>query len=117
MLDIANLPSRIGHSFKPIKVLPLSFLETDQAKSHRRLSVFHNKGLKCAAEGCECEGKYVIVAVDNGGGKHIDVYTEDFKLMTVDHIHPRSKGGDDTLENKQPMCQKCNERKADKVAT
>lgn len=32
-------------------------------------------------------------------------------MMTADHIIPRSRGGRTTLENLQPMCAPCNERK------
>ena len=29
-------------------------------------------------------------------------------VMTIDHILPRSKGGDNSLENLLPACRKCN---------
>ena len=35
--------------------------------------------------------------------------------MTKDHIHPRSKGGANALDNYDPMCSPCNGKKADKV--
>lgn len=31
--------------------------------------------------------------------------------MQVDHIHPRSMGGDDGIDNLNPACRMCNERK------
>lgn len=34
--------------------------------------------------------------------------------MTVDHVHPRSKGGQDTWSNTACACLKCNQRKADR---
>ena len=79
---------------------------------HKRLKVFHNKGLKCIS--CDRIGKYLIATKDRGGSIHIDVYTEKFKLMTVDHIKPKSKGGTYDIENLDPMCAKCNTKKADK---
>ena len=34
-----------------------------------------------------------------------------FRDMTIDHIHPRSRGGTDDLENLQLLCQPCNSSK------
>lgn len=34
---------------------------------------------------------------------------------TLDHIIPLAKGGDDSFENTQTLCRKCNELKADKL--
>ena len=35
------------------------------------------------------------------------------KLMTVDHIIPKSKGGSNKLDNLTASCYKCNQDKAD----
>jgi hypothetical protein len=35
--------------------------------------------------------------------------------LTVDHIHPWSKGGTEELENLQTLCRSCNSRKGAKV--
>jgi 5-methylcytosine-specific restriction endonuclease McrA len=34
--------------------------------------------------------------------------------LTIDHVHPRSRGGDDTWENLVAACQGCNNRKGDR---
>jgi len=36
-------------------------------------------------------------------------------LMTRDHIYPHSKGGPDSVDNSQTMCERCNVKKSDKV--
>lgn len=90
-----------------VKSYPLSFLMTQN--HHRRLKVFLHKGTICVT--CGLEGTQVCLGIDKGGGTHLDVYTEDFKPLTVDHIIPKSKGGPMTLNNLQPMCQKCNTKK------
>ena len=33
----------------------------------------------------------------------------------VDHVHPKSKGGEDTLDNLVAACKKCNYAKRDKT--
>ncbi len=111
-MELSKLPKKIGHSYIPVKDMGLEFLDTPYAKQHRRLMVFHYKGLKCANPECDKVGAYVIQAKEKRSGNlHIDVYTKEFDLMTVDHIIPRALEGGEELENKQPMCQKCNEKK------
>lgn len=39
------------------------------------------------------------------------------RLMTKDHIYPKSKGGSDRLDNLQTMCVNCNNAKADTIPT
>ena len=103
----------IGHSFLPVGIIPIEELNTTY-KNHRRLKVFHEKGCKCIVPDCNREGKLLIDAVDNQGGHHVDLYTEDLELMTIDHIHPKSKGGKSKLKNLQPMCQYHNSKKGNK---
>lgn len=35
--------------------------------------------------------------------------------LTLDHIHPWSKGGEDTLENLRTLCRPCNSSKGDRI--
>jgi hypothetical protein len=106
-----KVPKRIGHNYIPIKILPLKHLKTKYSR-HRRLKTFHIKGLNCVS--CPKKGKYLIATKDRNGSIHIDLYTNDFELMTVDHIKPKSLGGTYDIENLDPMCQTCNSEKSDK---
>ena len=78
-----------------------------------RLRTFAVHGCKCVR--CGREGKRIIVTQDNGGGIHADLYTLSSKknliLMNRDHILPKSKGGENSIWNYQPMCQPCNTKK------
>lgn len=52
----------------------------------------------------------------DGGSEHYNFYAEDGTLFTVDHIHPKSRGGSAMdLDNLQPMVAKHNWAKGDKV--
>lgn len=81
-------------------------------RTHRRLGVFYYKGVKCCY--CDIKGTYLIRCIDKFGNEHIDLYTEDFKLMNVDHIVPKSRGGKKVLHNLVPSCYKCNSKKGNK---
>lgn len=92
-----------------LEVYNLSKLE--EYKEHRRLRVFAEKGCTCVE--CGVEGTILALGKDRGGNLHLDVYTDDFYPLTVDHILPRSKGGSDDMDNLQPMCCLCNWSKGD----
>ena len=109
-----KIPERIGHNYIFEELFALEMLNTRFA-NHRRLRVFHHHGTLCKSPGCSKEGVHLIKARNHQGGFHVDLYTAEFELMTIDHIVPKSKGGDNSLENLQPMCHTCNSRKADKL--
>lgn len=50
---------------------------------------------------------------------HLNLYAidgvGDEVLMTRDHVHPKSKGGSNGLDNSQTACRVCNEKKGSKV--
>ena len=93
--------------YKIVEVLPLTELE--KYKDHSRLRVFYNKGCDCI----NCGHKFTQLAwgVDRGGGRHLDVYDDDFYPLTVDHTIPKSLGGTNNLENLEPFCYDCNNKK------
>lgn len=102
---------------KVVGVLPLSYLESDHARNHHRLEVFAFKGVSCVVPECTCVGAFMAVTHegrDPKRGFHYDVYTADFKLMTVDHRIAKANGGSDELENKFPMCERHNSKKGQK---
>ena len=86
--------------------------------SSDRLVLFKSKGVKCVT--CGLEGKFFMKKKTEGDkSPHFNLYAigEDGKkvLMTKDHIHPKSLGGKDCLNNYQPMCTKCNSAKGNTV--
>lgn len=46
--------------------------------------------------------------------KHLCQYCGSRNDLTIDHVHPKSRGGEDTWENLTTACQKCNNRKGDR---
>lgn len=57
------------------------------------------------------EGSYWVFSRDKGNMKHLDLYTTEGFLMTIDHIVPISKGGWNELSNLQPMIHYHNQEK------
>lgn len=87
--------------------------------SHR-YQLYAMKGTKCT--GCGLTGTYFALErgkSDNPNRFHFNLYARDRTgrevMITKDHIVPRSKGGKNRLSNYQPMCYRCNQKKADKV--
>lgn len=80
-----------------------------------RLKTFATKGTNCVT--CDAEGLAYYVE-DNYSGPHLNLYALKNGvevLMTKDHIHPKSKGGSDSLSNMQPMCETCNKLKSNLI--
>lgn len=95
-----------------------------------RMRTFKEKGTDCVV--CGCRGAVfsierhtkLIKATGQRRGMghwHINLYGRNsagkILLMTHDHIWPRSQGGYDIMQNSTTMCEKCNNRKADKLPT
>lgn len=122
--------SLLPHKRELVEFIPLAELYTTY-RYHHRLEVFAEKGLECVA--CGRVGTFIIISKETDGYKqsrkrksvgrlHVDVYTDDFTLMTVDHIVPKKVAKElgwnvlrrESLDNKQPMCEHCNGRKGHK---
>lgn len=77
----------------------------------QRYQTFFTKGIKCVC--CGIEGKYFAKEkVSRDKSYHLNLYAVDENgkevLMTKDHILPKSKGGQDHIDNYQTMCVNCN---------
>ena len=84
----------------------------------QRYQTFFTKGIKCGC--CGIEGKYFAkekVTCDKS--YHLNLYAIDENgkevLMTKDHILPKSKCGQDHVDNYQPMCVRCNKAKGNNI--
>lgn len=108
-----------------VEILPLKELYTVY-QDHHRLTVFVQKGRRCVI--CGREGTLLLATQEIHGKRnklHVDLYTDDFILMTVDHIVPKTIGHKmgwtraqiEDILNKQPMCDPCNNKKGGKPVT
>lgn len=79
-----------------------------------RIVNFRFHGVDCVA--CGLTGtNFIVEKHKKDVSPHLNLYhisPTRFVLMTRDHIRPVSKGGADCIHNLQPMCSKCNSRKA-----
>lgn len=80
----------------------------------RRARIFFEMGVDCAK--CGLEAKFFALEKWADGSYHLDLYgvddAGDDVLMTIDHVHAKSKGGPDHLDNYAPLCKCCNELKS-----
>jgi len=88
------------------------------AVSSVRLQTFAFRGTRCVS--CHLQGSHFRKERSHPSDPrpHLNLYATEMPgmieaLMTKDHIIPRARGGSDSLENMQPMCARCNERKGD----
>lgn len=91
----------------------------------RRWTCYKLKGFTCVS--CNKTATHIIVWAEltksNKEGRarrtkgfHVDAFIKDHDmLLTVDHIIPRSKGGENNQKNLQPMCELCNITKGDTI--
>lgn len=74
-------------------------------------------GFNC--KGCNISSSHFAMGKDNAERWHLDLYGLDSNqnehMFTIDHIHPKSKGGKNIIENYQLLCKVCNEKKGNKT--
>ena len=92
-----------------IKEYDLEKLE--QYATHRRLQTFYDHGTECVYFGCSAKGTKLVQWKANDNSIHMDLFTDDDVMMTVEHVIPRSLGGKNHISNYLPACQRCNERR------
>lgn len=80
-----------------------------------RYKTFMEKGHVCKR--CMRKGSYYALETSNPASKraHFNLYADDGMLMTKDHIFPKSKGGIDSIDNMETLCQECNSKKGNTV--
>lgn len=114
-IEVGEVIKSTGFFFKEER--DISEIFNDFGKNHRRLRVFHEKGLACSNPACNFIGTRLILSVDKCGGLHWDVYTDNLILINIDHIVAKNNGGNSYIKNLQPMCKFCNSMKGDKNIT
>lgn len=101
----------------PNKVM---YSNSDYNDSQRRVKIIKQL---IERDGCHCMKckevpTFFGLGKDFNGYFHLDLYSYKDKIpymYTIDHIHPKSKGGLNHIDNYQLLCKICNEDKSDKV--
>ena len=86
-------------------------------RTNKRLEVFRRYGTDCVY--CGLKGTFFAVERHKKGLRnsewHINLYAEvqtgGFRIMTMDHVKPKSKGGSNGIQNLRPACSRCNSEK------
>lgn len=85
--------------------------------SLRRIIVHKAIGVVCV--NCGLEGYHYALEQWYDGSLHLDLYAKlpngSERLMTIDHIIPKSKGGPNVISNYQMMCCTCNQKKGNNI--
>jgi hypothetical protein len=102
----------IGIILEEIPINDLKYSESNSARVNKLIYLIHADGPTCKE--CGIVGTHFKRTIHNDKNEHVDLYSDDDKLLTIDHIIPKSKGGSDDLGNLQILCFTCNVRKSNK---
>ena len=72
----------------------------------------------CYCNSCKEVPTFFSLGKDINGYFHLDLYSLKDNtpyMYTIDHIHPKSKGGLNNMNNYQLLCKICNEDKSDNI--
>jgi hypothetical protein len=113
--------SKRGHRKRSLREYGRALVKMDGL----RYRTFATKGVVCVT--CGLVGEYFALEShrknpkkgSQSHGMHLNLYGIDARgeevLFSKDHIHPKSRGGSDTLPNLDTMCVICNGKKGDSV--
>jgi len=104
--------SEIGQVLECIPLNKLEYSKENSLRVNRLLHLIYKDGPVC--QHCGIVGTHFKKAIHNDHRIHVDLYSDDDKLLTIDHIVPKSKGGPDEIENMQILCFTCNIKKGNK---
>ncbi len=86
-------------------------------RSNKRLKIFRKYGTDCVY--CGLKGSFFAVERHQKGHRnnewHINLYaimpTGGIRMMTMDHVKAKSRGGSNSIDNLRPACSRCNSKK------
>lgn len=100
---------------------PFNYEGVECSTAGNRLLTYHIHGTKCCVPGCTMHGQYFAVekAINQVDAKyHLNLYCNQNGqevMITSDHKFPKSRGGSNRIENRQPMCYKHNTEKGNQL--
>ena len=115
--EIEDIFKELENDALPDKLI---YGENDYKDSVRRAQIIRDlikrDGNKCLR--CDTVPRYFALGKDKIGRWHLDLYggeIDDDHMFTIDHVHPKSRGGSNMMENYQLLCKICNEDKSDSI--
>ena len=82
--------------------------------SLRRMYIIFEMGVTC--KHCQIEGTKFCLEKNLLADYHLDLFSDDDTMLTIDHKNPRSLGGPDDISNYQCLCYPCNTKKGNRYS-